>query len=373
MSTKRNIVIVGAGFAGTSIAASLSAKLDAAKYNLILINSRPYAIPLPASARLVVSSSSKLEDSVFVPLDKLFKNGNGQNKVGIVKTIEEKKNGKGGTVVLESGERVPFEILVIASGSKWQGPLDLPEHESDVLPHVNAWREKFAKATHVVLAGGGAVGIELAGELKDEYPKTRVTIVQGGKQLLNATHPDSFRAGLEQRLRARGVEILFNEYIDDIPEMGNLGVTTRSGTQIPTADLVVSTRGPSPNTAFVASLGSSALSGSGYIKVKPTLQLLNNPYIFAAGDVIDWAEQKQAAKTKGHAAVVAANVLTLLEDKGASSVYGGSPELIVITNGRNGGMAYFSFLWGFTLGDWFTRLVKSRGLMVGMFRSGLGY
>jgi NADPH-dependent 2,4-dienoyl-CoA reductase/sulfur reductase-like enzyme len=190
MSTKRNIVIVGAGFAGTSIAASLSVKLDAAKYNLILLNSRPYAIPLPAAARLVVSPSSKLEDSVFVPLDKLYKNGTGEIKVGIVKTIEEKKGGKGGTVVLESGERVPYEILVIASGSKWNGPLDLPEHERDVLPHVNAWREKFAKATHVVLAGGGAVGIgeftlpeintfgraqeclplELAGELKDEYP-----------------------------------------------------------------------------------------------------------------------------------------------------------------------------------------------------------
>ncbi|KAF9225465.1 FAD/NAD(P)-binding domain-containing protein [Gyrodon lividus] len=372
-SAKKSIVIIGAGYAGTSIAASLSGSLDTVKYNLILINPRPYAIPLPASARLVVSPSSNLEETAFVPLDKLYKNGNGETKVGIVKSIEAKEDNKGGAVVLENGERIPYEILVIATGSKWSGPLDLPEHEKDVLPHVNAWRDKFANAKHVVLAGGGAVGIELAGELKDEHPDTIVTIVQGSNQLLNATYPLSLRAGLEKRLRARGVEIVFNEYIDDIPEEGSVGVKTRKGTQIATADLVISTRGPRPNTGFVASLGSSALSGSGYIKVKPSLQLVNYPYIFAAGDVIDWVEQKQAAKTKGHAAVVVANVLSLLGDREASGVYGGSSELILITNGRNGGMAYFSFFGGFTLGDWFTRLLKSRGLMVGMFRSALGY
>jgi NADH dehydrogenase FAD-containing subunit len=373
MPEKKNIVIVGAGCAGTAIAASLSALLDPAKYRLILINSRPYSIHLPASARMVVSPSSNLEESIFVPLDRLYKKGNGETKVGIVKSIEAKDGQNGGAVVLDSGERVSYQILVIATGSAWKGPLNLPEHEKDVLPHVNAWREKFANAKHIVLAGGGAVGIELAGELKDEYPNTSVTIVQGDKQLLNSTYSNTLRTGLEQRLRARGVDILFNQYIDDIPEEGSLGVTTRDGTAIPTADLVISTRGPSPNTAFVASLGSSTLSGSGYVKVKPTLQLLNHPYIFAAGDVIDWVEQKQAAKAQGHAAVVTANVMSLLGGREASKVYGGAPEMILITNGRNGGMAYFSFFGGFTLGDWFARLLKSRGLLVGMFRSGLGY
>jgi len=44
---------------------------------------------------------------------------------------------------------------------------------------------------------------------------------------------------MQKRLAARGVEFMFNEYIDDIPEAGVVGVTTRSGKRIEDADLVV--------------------------------------------------------------------------------------------------------------------------------------
>jgi len=44
---------------------------------------------------------------------------------------------------------------------------------------------------------------------------------------------------LEKRLRARGVQFMFNEYIDDIPEAGVVGISTRSGKHISDADLVV--------------------------------------------------------------------------------------------------------------------------------------
>ena len=97
----------------------------------------------------------------------------------------------------------------------------------------------------------------------------------------------------------------------------------------------ISARGPSPNTAFVASLGTSTLNASGYIKVKPTLQLVDYPRIFAAGDVIEWPEQKQAAKVASHAGVVVRNALNVLAGKSGTLVnYQGSPELIIITNGR---------------------------------------
>ena len=159
MSSKRNVVVVGAGFAGITIVSALAAKLDPRKYHIVLINPLPYAIPLPASLRLVVSEAANLEQTAFVPLDRIYKKASGETKVGIVESIEPKDAQSGGHVVLESGERISYEILVLAPGSKWKAPVDLPLYETDVLPHIRTWRSKFANAKHVVIVGGGAVGI----------------------------------------------------------------------------------------------------------------------------------------------------------------------------------------------------------------------
>lgn len=96
----------------------------------------------------------------------------------------------------------------------------------------------------------------------------------------------------------------------------------------------LATTGPLPNTAFVSSLGSGVLSKRGYIIVKPTLQLFAHPSIYAAGDVIDWAEQKAAAKVEGHAKVVAANIISAIQGKPTVALYKGSLEMIVLTNGK---------------------------------------
>ncbi|KAG2076890.1 FAD/NAD(P)-binding domain-containing protein [Suillus decipiens] len=370
---EQNIVIVGGGYAGIQVAKQLSQKLDAKRYNLILINSRSYAIALPAVVRIVVDAESKLEETSFVKFDKLYANGNGETKVGIVTRIEAQPGVPGGAVVLDSGERISYAVLILATGAKSSGPCCIPGNEDDVLPFVNAWRQKFARANHVVIVGGGAVGIELAGEVKDVYPTKRVTIVHGGNQLINTTYGSSLRKGMESRLRARGVQFMFNEYIDDTPEEGVVGISTRSGKQISDADLVVSARGGRPNTDYVASLGEDVLNGHGFVKIKPTMQLLNHPSIFALGDIIDWNEQKQIAKLKWHVPVVVTNVVSFLNGVTPTKKYAGAPEMIVITNGKKGGMGYFGFFGGFTLGDWFAWLVKSRHFMVPHFRKDLGY
>ncbi|EGO31037.1 hypothetical protein SERLADRAFT_444609 [Serpula lacrymans var. lacrymans S7.9] len=371
-SEKKNVVIVGAGYSGTAVASGLSAKLDAENYNVILINPRSFAISLPVCVRIVVSGEQKLEETSFVPLDRLYTNDNGETKVGVVSRIEQAEDGEG-AVLLTSGERVPYAVLVLASGSLWNGPMNIPLPEDEVMPHVHLWRKKFEQAQNIVLVGGGAVGVELAGELRDTHPTKKITIVHGGSQLLNPTYPTKMCQGLEERLRTRNVELLFNEYIDEIPAEGTIGVITRSGKVLQNADLVVNTRGPRPNTEFITSIGGDTLNGQGFVKVKSTFQLLAHENIFAAGDIIEWNEQKQAAKTKAHSEVVIANVLSYLADAPTTKEYKGSTEVIIVSVGKNGGMAYFGYFGGFTLGDWFAKLIKSKNMMVPMWRKWLGY
>lgn len=157
--SKKNVVIVGGGSVGTAVARELSAKLDASKYSITLINDRPYFVFLVAGARLTVTAEDKLEDTALIPYDKLFHNGNGTVKIGKVVSISEGAAGKGGEVALENGERISYASLVLATGSVWPGPLNFPEHDDEVRAHISSWRSKYEKAKHVVIVGGGAVGL----------------------------------------------------------------------------------------------------------------------------------------------------------------------------------------------------------------------
>jgi hypothetical protein len=81
-----------------------------------------------------------------------------------------------------------------------------------------------------------------------------------------------------------------------------------------------------------------------HLDVKPTLQIKSNARVFALGDVIEWEEPHQAAKTPKHAAVVVSNIVAILHslDNGVkdpadirgSMNYTGSLDAILITNGR---------------------------------------
>ncbi|KAJ6504425.1 FAD/NAD(P)-binding domain-containing protein [Mycena vulgaris] len=319
----KNVVIIGGSpSGGVAVLRALLPKLTTAR--ITLVNSLPYAIALPTLPRMTVSDNNDLLDTALIPYDRLFTTPNGVFVQGTA--VEIQPNKRGGTVVLADGQELPYDALVLAPGSIWEGPLAFPAESKAVAAFVNASRASFKKAQKIVLVGGGAVGLEYAGEIKDIWPQKEVTIVHGASSVMNSTYPP-------RSLRSRGVKIILDDHVDEFPPPGSTTVKTRKGNMID-ADLVVPTRGPRADT----------LDERKQIKVRPTLQLLDHPDIFAVGDAINTVEQKQVVKASAHAAIVA-----------------------------NGGKGYFGILWGITLGDWAARLIKSRGLMLWNTRSFMGY
>ncbi|KAF4610104.1 hypothetical protein D9613_010429 [Agrocybe pediades] len=348
---RQNVVIVGGGNGGISVFNELSKTLDASKYDLILITPRPFFVHLPATIRMVVTADGNLEDTAIMPLpDHKFNTGNKKLVLAHVTSVVDDEI-KGRYVTLDNGQDIEYSVMVLAPGSQWESPLDMPDTKEEIGHMLQSWRARFAKAQDVVIVGGGSIGIELAGELKDLQASL----------LLNDAYHASWRKRVTDSVTARGVNVVLDDYVDDV-EVKDGCVTTRSGRSIP-ADLVVPTRGPRPNTKFIQSLGSDVLNATGYVKVSPTLQLVSHPRIFAAGDVIDWKEQKQSAKVAGHASVVSNNVLVLLGQKKKMVNYKGAFEAILITNGKYGDIAYIDILWGIVLGNWLVSLIKSRGLL----------
>ncbi|KJA15813.1 hypothetical protein HYPSUDRAFT_1066992 [Hypholoma sublateritium FD-334 SS-4] len=371
--SKQNIVIVGGGFAGLNAWKALSARLDATQHNLVLVTSRPYFTYYPGTARMVTTAEGKLEDVVLMPLSEArYNTGNKKLIIASVTSVVE-QGSVGGYLDLDNGDKVDYSVLVLASGTTYEGPFSIPDTKSGAVAFITSWRERFAKANDIVLVGGGAVGLELAGEIKDLSPSKNVTIVHGQALLLNESYPESWRASVAKSFGSRGIDFILGDYVDDL-EIKEGYVTTRSGKRIK-ADLAVTTRGGRPSTKFVASLGDDVLSASGTVKITPTLQVVGHPRIFAAGDIIEWKEQRQAgAKSPAHALVIAHNTLVLLgATKKAAIQYKGTKELILLVNGKNGGAGYFPILWGVTIGNWLASLIKSRSLLVGYTKKTFGF
>jgi NADH dehydrogenase FAD-containing subunit len=190
---KQKVVIVGGGVVGSLLARELSSKLNREEHELVLIETKPYAIWLIAGARLVTEQGCHpgLEERAFVPYDKLFYNGNGSVKRGKVVSIHsysrhtstdtrsdhpdggevdtssapaesEKRtdeDGHSGYAMLEGGEKVLYDALILATGSKYSGPVDFPDDPAQCRAHLERWRTAFKEAKNIMLVGGGGVAV----------------------------------------------------------------------------------------------------------------------------------------------------------------------------------------------------------------------
>lgn len=173
---KLKIVVIGGGAAGatgryfskvflkksfTHVSLAVRAfgkKLDPKKHELTLVTARTHFAYLPASVRLLVSTNTPLE-TVFMSYDKVFDQFPGQLKIGKATSVEANPGGRGGKVILHSGDEVLYDVVVIATGSLWEGLADFPDDEIQYKEFVEEWRNKFKNANNVVIVGGGAVGI----------------------------------------------------------------------------------------------------------------------------------------------------------------------------------------------------------------------
>ncbi|PFH45970.1 hypothetical protein AMATHDRAFT_157112 [Amanita thiersii Skay4041] len=369
MTERENIVVVGGGGAGTSITRQLSEWLNRSQYNLILISPRSYMVHYPATLRMLVTSKGHLEDCAFIPLEQIFINGHGRLVNGKVVSIKDDGE-NGGHITLDNGETIKWSILVLAPGRIWRGPLAFPEPKAECLDHVYEWRRKFEQAKNIVLVGGGAVGIELAGELKEFHPNKNVTIVHGQELPLNDYYPRRWRKDIARRLRRRGVNLVLSDYVDD-EEIEHYTIKTRNG-EVVLADLVVPCGGAEMNTEFIGTLGEGTLWSSKCVRIDTAFRLLHHKRIFAAGDVIEWEEQKQLCKAYTHAEMVSKNVMAALRKEDPAAIYKGSAEIMCLSMGQTGGTTYYSYLWGFNFGDAFTMSLKGRDLMVGQAREKCG-
>ena len=291
----KKLVIIGGGFAGSKIAKALEKNFDTT-----LIDTKDYFEFTPGILPAIVDMECMKE--IQVMHSHYLSHAN--IIIGQVKKISEKE-------VSVNSKKIPFDYLVIASGSSYSFPFK--EKDMVFANRAGELREHYTaltKAKKILIIGGGFTGVELAGEIACKYPEKETTIVHSMDRLLER-QPKRVSNYARKILEKHGVRIIFNELIDSCK---NDVYCTKKGTKIKT-DLAFLCVGITPNSGFMKSNFSKLLDKRGHIATNQFLQMKDHKNIFVAGDVTDLKEEKTAQSALEHADIIIENLKRLENQK----------------------------------------------------------
>lgn len=201
----KNVVVVGGSFTGYFTAKHLIETLPSG-YRVVLIEKNSHFNYVFAFPRFSVIQ--RYEKFAFIPFQGLEK---GAPK-GIFEFVQGKVDKVNERVIrLEGGKELEYEYLVIATGTSSVIPSKVAATESlDAQRELRGLQSKIEKAARIAVVGGGAVGVELASDIKDFHPEKSVVLLHSRDRLL-----PSFGERLHQYVTKRfdemGVEVWLNE------------------------------------------------------------------------------------------------------------------------------------------------------------------
>ena len=235
-NTKR-IVIVGGGFGGLQLANGLKGT----PYQVILIDKNNYHQFPPLIYQ--VASAGMEASSISFPFRRNFQHRkNFYVRMAELRAIFPEKK-----LIQTSIGKVEYDYLVLAAGTttnffgnrnveRKAMPMKTVDEamglQNAILANIEraitcSTQQEQQELLNVVIVGGGATGVEIAGVLSEmkrtilphDYPDLdpslmNIYLIEAGNRLLAAMSPES-SAAVEKYLREMGVNILLNKRVED--------------------------------------------------------------------------------------------------------------------------------------------------------------
>lgn len=297
------ICILGGGFGGLYTALRLI-ELDweqSQKPEIVLVDQNDRFLFSPLLYELLTGEMQSWE--IAPPYEELLQNTGIRFCQAMISGVDTDQK----RVYLQDGAEITYDRLVLALGG--ETPLDMvPGATSYAYPFrtltdvyaleetLRILEESDKDKIRVAIVGGGYSGVELACKLADRFgDRGRFRLVEMGDGILRNSpdfNRDAAKKALDERsvwidletkvesIAAESISLEYKGVVDDIP-----------------VDLVIWTVGTRV-TPFVENLAVKH-NKRGQICISPTLQVLDNPDIFALGDLAETvdAEGKQVPTT----------------------------------------------------------------------------
>ena len=199
------------------------------------------------------------------------------------------------------------------------------DEKQESVGYFKTYQTGVKKADKIVIIGGGAVGVQMATDLKEVYPEKTVTLVQSRKTVMPRYHPRLHEI-IKNRFDQLGVDLIIENRVvvpaDGFPLDGSeFDVELKDGRKIP-AQLVILATGQIANNQLLHCLDSTTEErlinpSNGFIRVRPTLQFKDPAlgHMYALGDIADTGAHKAARPGIAQAGTITKNILSAIDGK----------------------------------------------------------
>ena len=292
VAQKRKIVIIGAGAAANGFIDNYRKLNETDEIHVFSREIHPFynRVMLPD----YVSGTQTWEQLQKLTEKDLFeKNVKVHKGVGVKKLTPQYK-----TFEDDNGTVHNYDILLLGMGSRPNLPKDVPQHldgiftmrtkyDADKLlnqltPQPQRGADVTQNPKHIVIVGGGLLGLEMAGSLSEIGVK--VSVVQRTSRFMDRQLDDLGSALLREEILERGVDAYFNDQVQTFFGKEKIeAIRLRSGRRIE-CDALLYAVGTIPNVELARDAGLSCNRG---VLVNDYLQT-SDPSVFAFGEIAEW-------------------------------------------------------------------------------------
>jgi ferredoxin-nitrate reductase len=207
--------------------------------------------------------------------------------IRLLRGVSVEKIDRANKLVTDSrGVKTPYDVLLIATGSRATIPRNVP-----TLPGIFTMRnrndadnfKKFVPANgHVVIVGGGLLGLEMAASLREIGIK--ITIVQRVSRFLNRQLDALGSQLLHEEMTDQGCDIFYDDEVQLFYGRSKLtGVVLKSGRKIDCNAMIIAV-GTTPNLEIAKDCGLDCKRG---VIVNERMQT-SDPDIYAIGEIAEF-------------------------------------------------------------------------------------